>query len=154
MSELFRDILDAHRAIRPQVPVTALERSPILSRQLGCEVLLKHDHMQPTGSFKIRGATNKIRLLQGAARTAGVFAASTGNHGIAVARAGAQRSRRSMRASGSWAYGPKRRRACCERSRQGGSFGSDQHMRRFDVTITRRRREPKMAHGRDLRFAG
>jgi threonine dehydratase len=89
MTELFSNILDAHRAIRPQVAVTALERSPILSRQLGCDVLLKHDHMQPTGSFKIRGATNKIRLLPDAARTAGVFTASTGNHGIAVARAGA-----------------------------------------------------------------
>ena len=89
MSELFDNILDAHRFIRPQVSVTALERSPILSRHLGCEVLLKHDHMQPTGSFKIRGATNKVRLLQGSARAAGVLAASTGNHGIAVARAGA-----------------------------------------------------------------
>ena len=89
MTELFARILEAHEAIRPQVAVTALERSPILSRQLGCEVLLKHDQMQPTGSFKIRGATNKIRLLKGSVGAAGVLAASTGNHGIAVARAGA-----------------------------------------------------------------
>ena len=89
MTELFTKILEAHEAIRPQVAVTALEHSPILSRQLGCNVLLKHDHMQPTGSFKIRGATNKIRLLKTSARAAGVLTASTGNHGIAVARAGA-----------------------------------------------------------------
>lgn len=89
MSELYDDILDAHRSIRPQVAITALERSPILSRQFGCDVLLKHEQMQPTGSFKIRGATNKVRLLPPSARAAGVFAASTGNHGIAVARAGA-----------------------------------------------------------------
>jgi threonine dehydratase len=89
MTELFTKILEAHEAIRPQVAVTALEHSPILSRQLGCNVLLKHDHMQPTGSFKIRGATNKIRLLKKSARAAGVLTASTGNHGIAVARAGA-----------------------------------------------------------------
>lgn len=89
MSELFPAILEAHAAIRPQVAVTALERSPALSRQLGCDVLLKHDQMQPTGSFKIRGATNKIRLLEGSARAAGVLTASTGNHGIAAARAGA-----------------------------------------------------------------
>lgn len=89
MSELFANILEAHQAIRPQVAVTPLESSPVLSRQLGCDVLLKHDHMQPTGSFKIRGATNKIRLLDAAARKAGVLTASTGNHGIAAARAAA-----------------------------------------------------------------
>lgn len=86
---LFESISQAHAAIRPQVPVTPLERSPVLSARLGCEVLLKCEHLQPTGSFKIRGATNKIRLLGADARRAGVIAASTGNHGQAVARAGA-----------------------------------------------------------------
>jgi threonine dehydratase len=52
-------------------------------------VLLKCEHLQPTGSFKVRGATNKIRLLGEDARRAGVITASTGNHGQAVARAGA-----------------------------------------------------------------
>ncbi|HEX3843336.1 MAG TPA: threonine/serine dehydratase [Steroidobacteraceae bacterium] len=86
---LFESITQAHAAIRPQVPVTALERSPALSAKLGCEVLLKCEHLQPTGSFKVRGATNKIRLLGEEARRAGVITASTGNHGQAVARAGA-----------------------------------------------------------------
>ena len=86
---LFERITQAHAAIRPQVPVTALERSSVLSATLGCEVLLKCEHLQPTGSFKIRGATNKIRLLAEDARRAGVITASTGNHGQAVARAGA-----------------------------------------------------------------
>jgi threonine dehydratase len=85
---LIDDILDAHRHIRPQVLETPLERSSALSRQLGCEVLLKCDHLQPTGSFKIRGATNKIRTLDADARRAGVLTASTGNHGLGVARAG------------------------------------------------------------------
>lgn len=53
-------------------------------------MLLKCEHLQPTGSFKIRGATNKVRLLGEGARRAGVFTASTGNHGQAVARAGAE----------------------------------------------------------------
>jgi threonine dehydratase len=52
-------------------------------------VLLKHETMQPTGSFKIRGATNKIRCLVQRGGVKKVFAASTGNHGLAVARAGA-----------------------------------------------------------------
>ncbi|HEX5462987.1 MAG TPA: threonine/serine dehydratase [Steroidobacteraceae bacterium] len=89
MRPLFERITQAHTAIRPHVPVTALERSSVLSARLGCEVLLKCEHLQPTGSFKIRGATNKIRLLAEDARRAGVITASTGNHGQAVARAGA-----------------------------------------------------------------
>jgi len=59
-----------------------------LSAALGCSVLLKNEHLQPTGSFKIRGATNKIQILGEAARRTGVTTASTGNHGQAVARAG------------------------------------------------------------------
>jgi threonine dehydratase len=87
-SELFARILEADAAIRPQVAVTPLEPSALISGELGCQVLLKYEHMQPTGSFKIRGATNKVRLLDGPSRRAGVLAASTGNHGLAVARAG------------------------------------------------------------------
>src|SRR5215475_8037094 len=89
MSELFSRIQEASAGVYPQVAVTALEPSAQLSAQLGCEVLLKYEHMQPTGSFKIRGATNKVRVLDASARKAGVLTASTGNHGVAVARAGA-----------------------------------------------------------------
>jgi threonine dehydratase len=85
---LIDDILEADRAVRPQVEVTPLDPSPSLSARLGCTVLLKCDHLQPTGSFKIRGATNKVRALDAAQRRAGVLTASTGNHGLAVARAG------------------------------------------------------------------
>lgn len=89
MASLFERIVWAHEAIRPQVPVTPLDRSSLLSATFGCEVLLKCEHLQPTGSFKLRGATNKIHLLDEAARRMGVITASTGNHGQAVARAGA-----------------------------------------------------------------
>ena len=85
---LFRQIMEAHEAIRPRVQVTPLRRSAALSLALGCDVLLKAEHLHPTGSFKLRGATNKIRLLDEAARSRGVVTASTGNHGQAVARAG------------------------------------------------------------------
>ncbi len=88
MKTLFDAIVGAHGAIRPQVPVSALQPSRPLSSTLGCSVLLKNEHLQPTGSFKIRGATNKMRILGAAARSAGVTTASTGNHGQAVARAG------------------------------------------------------------------
>lgn len=88
MTDLYNNILDAHRAIRPQVEVTPLQHSTSLSAAFGCNVLLKHETMQPTGSFKIRGATNKIRCLVQRGGVTKVLAASTGNHGLAVARAG------------------------------------------------------------------
>ena len=88
MTTLFNAIGEAHRAVRPQVPVSALQLSEPLSSDLGCSVFLKNEHLQPGGSFKIRGATNKIRILAEAQRRAGVTTASTGNHGQAVARAG------------------------------------------------------------------
>ena len=88
MKTLFDAISEAHGAIRPQVPVSPLELSRPLSTALGCSVFLKNEHLQPTGSFKVRGATNKIRILGAAARHTGVTTASTGNHGQAVARAG------------------------------------------------------------------
>ena len=90
MTTLFNAIGEAHRAVRPQVPVSALQLSEPLSSDLGCSVLLKNEHLQPGGSFKIRGATNKIRILGEAQRRAGVTTASTGNHGQAVARAGSE----------------------------------------------------------------
>ena len=88
MASLFERIVDAAAGIRPQVPVSPLEASAPLSAALGCEVLLKCEHLQPTGSFKVRGSANKVRLLDEAARRAGVITASTGNHGQGVARAG------------------------------------------------------------------
>ena len=90
MTTLFNAIGEAHRAVRPQVPVSALQLSEPLSSDLGCSVFLKNEHLQPGGSFKIRGATNKIRILGEAQRRAGVTTASTGNHGQAVARAGSE----------------------------------------------------------------
>ena len=87
---LFDRITAAHTAIRPEVPVTPLDRSAGLSARFGCDVLLKAEHLQPTGSFKLRGATNKLHVLGRDASRAGVVTASTGNHGQAVARAGAR----------------------------------------------------------------
>jgi threonine dehydratase len=86
---LFERIQDAHNGIRPDVPVTPLEHSELLSREAGCDVWLKAEHLMPTGSFKVRGSANKIRTLGAAARRSGVITASTGNHGLGVARAGA-----------------------------------------------------------------
>ncbi|CAN7704011.1 threonine/serine dehydratase [Caballeronia sp. LjRoot34] len=88
MNDLFQRIEEAHRAIRPQVSVTPLAFSPMLSKVTGCDVYLKCEHLQHTGSFKFRGATNKLRLLDADARRNGVLTVSSGNHGQGVALAG------------------------------------------------------------------
>jgi len=90
VTALFDGIMRAHAAIRPQVLVTPLQPSMPLSSLFGSRVLLKCEHLQPTGSFKIRGALNKILAMRDTARRIGVVTASTGNHGQAVARAGAE----------------------------------------------------------------
>src|SRR6516225_5443962 len=64
---------------------TPLTRSESFSRLAGCEVLLKHENRQKTGSFKVRGAYTKIRSLTDEERAAGVVAPSAGNHAQAVA---------------------------------------------------------------------
>jgi threonine dehydratase len=84
LDDLFAKIVEARRY---SLPATPLDYSPVLSGALGCEVFLKCEHLQPTGSFKIRGASNKIRLMGLSDRRKGVITASTGNHGKAVAHA-------------------------------------------------------------------
>jgi threonine dehydratase len=67
------------------VRVTPLYGSETFTRLIGRPIHLKAETLQRTGSFKIRGAVNKIEGLSGAERKAGVVAASAGNHGQAVA---------------------------------------------------------------------
>lgn len=81
-------IRDAARRIAPHVVETPLLRADALSRAFGVEVLLKAEMMQHTGSFKLRGAVNRLLRIPRGARARGVVAASTGNHGMAVAHAG------------------------------------------------------------------
>ncbi|WP_194726803.1 threonine/serine dehydratase [Noviherbaspirillum malthae] len=88
IAELSGRISEAHRAIRPQVPETPLEYSAGLSRLTGCEVHLKCEHLQRTGSFKFRGASNKLIRHHASMREHGVITASSGNHGLGVALAG------------------------------------------------------------------
>jgi threonine dehydratase len=65
--------------------VTPVFRSETFSRLVGREIHLKAENLQRTGSFKIRGAVNKLATLGDAERRAGVAAASAGNHAQAVA---------------------------------------------------------------------
>lgn len=72
----------------PEMLKTPLYRSDGLSKLFKSEVFLKCEHLQTTGSFKYRGASNSIRLLDAPRRRRGVVTASSGNHGLAVALAG------------------------------------------------------------------
>jgi threonine dehydratase len=83
--DIKQEVLLAARRIRPYVRETPLEYSHHLSRLSGGNVFLKLENLQLTGSFKLRGATNKLLSLTSAQRAKGVVAASTGNHGAALA---------------------------------------------------------------------
>tara|TARA_B100001179_G_scaffold230406_1_gene217908 strand:- start:1325 stop:2389 length:1065 start_codon:yes stop_codon:yes gene_type:complete len=86
LSSLASRARDAETALRSRLAPSPLIESPALSRELGCTVLLKCDFLLPTGSFKYRGAFEKLRQLRGS--EARVITASTGNHGLAVATVG------------------------------------------------------------------
>ncbi len=79
------DIEAARGRIFGHARATPVYGSDTLSRRAGRRVWLKAENLQRTGSFKVRGAVNKMSLLGDAERAAGVIAASAGNHGQAVA---------------------------------------------------------------------
>ena len=81
------EIYLAGQRIEPYVTRTPLLRSPLLSAQLGCDLWLKLENRQHTGSFKPRGALNKILSLSAEERERGIVAASAGNHALGVAHA-------------------------------------------------------------------
>ena len=82
------DFKKAHKSISPYVNYTPLIHSLELSKNL--EVYLKLECLQITGSFKLRGATNKLLSLTNEQKNKGVIAVSTGNHGKGVAHAAKQ----------------------------------------------------------------
>lgn len=81
------DIEAARERIAGHIRRTPLEVSESLSARAGVAVHLKLEHRQITGAFKLRGATNALLALSEAERAQGVVAASTGNHGRALAHA-------------------------------------------------------------------
>ncbi len=78
------EVRRAASRIRGDIVRTPVEFSPSLSRETGARVFLKWESEQVTGSFKLRGALNKLRSLGAAERARGVVSASTGNHGLAI----------------------------------------------------------------------
>jgi threonine dehydratase len=81
------EIEDARRRLEGVAVPTPLDRSRALSDVAGGEVFVKCENLQRTGSFKIRGAYNRISRLSDEERRVGVVAASAGNHAQGVALA-------------------------------------------------------------------
>jgi threonine dehydratase len=79
------DVAEAHLRIRDWIVETPVLESDALSRRVGTRVVFKAECLQRGGSFKIRGALNRILQLSHDERSAGVVAFSSGNHAQAVA---------------------------------------------------------------------
>lgn len=89
------DINAARERLRGIALHTPLERIPELEQATGAaEVRLKREELQPTGSFKTRGAHNKVAIVADGRPEAALVTASSGNHGIAVATAAARHGMR------------------------------------------------------------
>jgi len=81
------DIAEAAERLAPHIRRTPLMLSGPMSDKTGAKVAIKAEHQQRTGSFKIRGALNKVLTLNAKAAKRGIVTASSGNHGIATATA-------------------------------------------------------------------
>jgi len=79
------EVISAEKVIRPYIRETYLEYSPFYSQMTGARVYFKLENLQHTGSFKLRGAMNKLLSLTAEEKRRGVVTASTGNHGAAFA---------------------------------------------------------------------
>jgi threonine dehydratase len=87
MTVTISDIEAARQRLAPVLKRTPLQYSATLSRMLEAEVLIKPENLQKTGSFKIRGAYNRVMALTPEQARHGVVAASAGNHGQALSYA-------------------------------------------------------------------
>jgi len=103
-AELIKKFLEAdHRenieraavALKPILLNTRLIRSEFFSREHGCNVFMKPENLQRTGSFKIRGAYNKISSLTAEEKKHGVISSSAGNHAQGVAYSAREKGIRS-----------------------------------------------------------
>ncbi len=80
-----KEVMAAEERIRPHIRETILDHSSYYSEITGADVYFKLENLQFTGSFKVRGAMNKILSLTPGERDRGIVTASTGNHGVATA---------------------------------------------------------------------
>ena len=87
LRDIYAEIVEAEKRIRPHILSTALIESHHLSTIIKGKVYLKCENDQYTGSFKARGSLNKVLATPPSEQRKGFVAASTGNHALGVARA-------------------------------------------------------------------
>jgi len=87
VSPTFADVEDAAARLKGQALITPLIENPALNERAGGRILLKCETLQVSGSFKFRGAYNRISRFSETEKQAGVVAYSSGNHAQGVAAA-------------------------------------------------------------------
>ena len=85
MSVSYEDVINAYALIKKHIINTESHYSNILSEITGCKVFVKYENKQHTGSFKVRGALNKLLSLNDEDKKNGIIAMSAGNHSQGVA---------------------------------------------------------------------
>ena len=85
MSVNHEDIVNAYALIQNHIINTESYYSDVLSEIVGCKIIVKYENKQHTGSFKVRGALNKLLSLSKAEKQNGIIAMSAGNHSQGVA---------------------------------------------------------------------
>ncbi|RBM15883.1 threonine/serine dehydratase [Streptomyces sp. PT12] len=84
------DALRARRLLAAHLPPTPMWSYPLLDATAGATVLVKHENVQPTGAFKVRGGLTLLAGMDEAERARGVVGYSTGNHAQSLAYAAAR----------------------------------------------------------------
>ncbi len=85
------DVRSARQRLAPYLESTPLRHYPTLDAAVpGLHLLVKHENMQPTGSFKVRNGVSTVTSLGASERAAGIVGATTGNHGLGLSFAGRQ----------------------------------------------------------------
>jgi threonine dehydratase len=87
LSDIKKEAIEAEKRIREHIRETHVEYSPFLSQSGDCNVYLKLENLQLSGSFKLRGVMNKLLSLAKKERETELVTASSGNHGAAFAYA-------------------------------------------------------------------
>ena len=85
MSVSYEDVVNAYALIQNHIINTESYYSNVLSEMLGCQIIVKYENKQHTGSFKVRGALNKLLSLSKEEKQNGIIAMSAGNHSQGVA---------------------------------------------------------------------
>jgi threonine dehydratase len=87
MEFTYADVCAAKKVVDRHLPPTPLWSYPVLDREVGANVLVKHENVQPVGAFKVRGGLTLLDRLPPAERKLGTITYSTGNHALSMAYA-------------------------------------------------------------------